>query len=562
MPDWNEIIAEHGAMVWQTVCRIVPQERAAPVFRDALLCAHDASQRDSVSDWKLFLERVATVRAVASLKQNPPEADGSLPGLLRSRLAHLGSEHTATVFCLRYLSGKTFSEIAIETRANLDSVGPSANDACTTLADELAEAQPQTVDAQDLLENVVTEMRNTPAPPLTQELLEAAKADLAAAPEIDFEKPPVPSRTIPLAIAAAVVLVIGLSVMAYFRYRPKPPAMAFSQMLEAVANEQSARYYMVRNVRLPDQRVRKVQAEIAVLEPGRIRQVMEPPGTIVIWDELGQKKALTLDEGRQRATLRELDDMFDDSRPIDAVTLLKGLQSGEGTPAEQTAIHGRAAQEFRVDRPDMQMSVWADVESKLPVMAELQMKDGAGDALLNEFVWGPPLDAAQFSLEPPAGYELAAIKVNLKPATEQDLVKALDTAARLNGGKFPNSFDRAGMSQLIGDLRKKLPPSDSPERRAAAEELEANLLQLGRGWMFIAEPENGDDWHYTGQGILYGGKAPVLWYRPRDSKAYRIVDASLEVRPILPEKLPDVPSVALSSATTRPTITPQPLPMP
>jgi hypothetical protein len=319
---------------------------------------------------------------------------------------------------------------------------------------------------------------------------------------------------------------------------------------------------MIRNVELPDKRTRKVQSEISVLAPGRIRQVMDPPGTVVIWNA-PEQKALTVDQDHRRATLREWADMFEDSRPIDAISLLKQLKLGDGTPAGQTIVRGRPAQAFRVDRPDAQMSVWADVESKLPMIVELKLPNitPPGDALMNDFVWGPPLDAAQFALESPDGYELIAMKVNLKPATEQDLIKALGVAAQLNDGKFPTQFDRAGMSYLISDLYKKLPAKGTPTYRAAVEELEANLLQLGRGWLYIAEQDNGEDWHYSGMDAMYGSDRPVFWYRPAGSSVYRVVNASLDVRASQPDKLPDVPSTLLSAPTTRPALAPQMLPV-
>ncbi len=564
MPEWNDILDQYGQSVWQTLHRVLPGDAAAGAFTNAMLAAHRDAQRDSVSDWRLFLEHVATVTALETLRQLPAPGGTSLADRLRARLREVPSEQSATIFCLRYLSGMTFAEIAMETRATLDSIGPTANEMCSKLGRELAQVsssdQDATLLADDLLESAVAEMRSAVVPPLSQELIEKTRKALAEAPLIDFEKPPQPSRNLPLALAALLIMAISLGVLAYFKYRKLPPDMEFAEMVQAIAEENSASYYMVRNVILSDDRTRKVQAQVSVLEPGRIRQVMDPPDTTIIWDAR-ERKALTLEQNKGKATLRNWEDMFAETYPVDAVELLKKLKPDDGTPARQTTVRGRRVQEFVVQRDDLQMSIWADAETKLPAIVELQLPQGnpPGSVLMNEFTWGQPLDEAQFAMEAPEGYELASIRVNLKPASEQDLVKALGIAAQLNGGKFPAQFDRVGMNQLIADLYKKLPPRGTPEHRDALEQLEANLMQLGRGWMFIAEPENGSDWHYAGSDVLYGSDRPIFWYRPSGANVYHVIDAQLVVRPALPDRLPSVPSTRLSGGTTRPTgLAPQP----
>ena len=546
MPDWNDILTEHAPMVWQTVCRIVPTAQAPSIFIEALLSADAVSQRDSVSNWQAFLQRCATARAISALHR---DASDTLDPL------HVGlasvSEKQALVFCLRYFSELSFAEIAMQTQVKIETIGAIANDVCTIIGRLLLEARSASNDsnrlADDLVEEAVNELRLRAAPALPAELLVSARDALAKAPQTDFEKPPVPTYTLALSIAVILMLSIVGGIWGYFTYRAKPVAMSFAEMLDAINGESSVSYHLTRNVRLPEDRSRKIEADITVMEPGRIRQLMEPPGVIVIWDTQAQK-ALTIEESWQRATLRDSADMFDETRPIDALALLKTLKPTDATFAGQATIQGRPAQGFKVNTPGASMSIWADVQSKLPIIMEMALPSARppGDALMNAFAWGPVLDAAQFVLEPPEGYELAAIKVNLKPATEQDLVKALGIAAQLNGGKFPDNFDRAGLSKLTASAYKKLPARESADYRAAFEELEASLLQLGRGWTFIAEPKSGDDWNYAGQEALFGSTKPVLWYRPEGSRVYHIIDASLDIRPIQPNQLPTIPATKLA----------------
>jgi hypothetical protein len=43
-------------------------------------------------------------------------------------------------------------------------------------------------------------------------------------------------------------------------------------------------------------------------------------------------------------------------------------------------------------------------------------------------------------------------------------------------------------------------------------------------------PPNADA-HYVGKGVAFGAAdTPIFWYRPKDSKNYRVIDADLQVR--------------------------------
>lgn len=56
--------------------------------------------------------------------------------------------------------------------------------------------------------------------------------------------------------------------------------------------------------------------------------------------------------------------------------------------------------------------------------------------------------------------------------------------------------------------------------------------------------------HYAGKGVAKGqAETPVLWYRPKDSTTYRVIDADLTVRDVAEADLPTVPSKVLGGAT-------------
>ena len=76
------------------------------------------------------------------------------------------------------------------------------------------------------------------------------------------------------------------------------------------------------------------------------------------------------------------------------------------------------------------------------------------------------------------------------------------------------------------------------------------MAVVARGWMFINDPKNGEDFRYAGKDVPIGqAGTPVLWYRPKDSATYRVIDADLTVRDVQPGDLPTGQSTVLRAAS-------------
>jgi hypothetical protein len=76
----------------------------------------------------------------------------------------------------------------------------------------------------------------------------------------------------------------------------------------------------------------------------------------------------------------------------------------------------------------------------------------------------------------------------------------------------------------------------------AAREQEGHVahVKIQRGMAFTAKLPSAADWHYAGQGVSLGAAdRPIFWYRPQESKKYRVIYADLAVHeadapPIVP----------------------------
>ena len=120
MPQWDAIIQQHADIVWATL-DLLPEQLAAEQFAQTFLEARNTAHRDAVADWQLLLQRIASRRALARLREGGIDHNEDLPGTLRSCLADI-PEQQALLFCLRYISELPFSGISMELRLPLADV--------------------------------------------------------------------------------------------------------------------------------------------------------------------------------------------------------------------------------------------------------------------------------------------------------------------------------------------------------------------------------------------------------------------------------------------------------
>src|SRR5207247_11299297 len=70
MTNWPFILAEHGAMVWRTVYRLLDHHAdALDCYQETFLAAWRFAQREPVAEWRPFLVSLATRRATDRLRQ-------------------------------------------------------------------------------------------------------------------------------------------------------------------------------------------------------------------------------------------------------------------------------------------------------------------------------------------------------------------------------------------------------------------------------------------------------------------------------------------------------------
>ena len=154
-------------------------------------------------------------------------------------------------------------------------------------------------------------------------------------------------------------------------------------------------------------------------------------------------RSLTLHPKDKRAELMELDNLPADREVPTLLAEYANIHDKDGTPVGEKVIGGRKTKGFKVTTSTGDQTIWADMETRLPVEID------SPSSTDTDFQWNPPLDESMFSLTPPADYELITRHMDASPEKEEDFLNALKNLADINGGVYPDSFDREALTKAL-----------------------------------------------------------------------------------------------------------------
>ncbi|HSU67023.1 MAG TPA: RNA polymerase sigma factor [Tepidisphaeraceae bacterium] len=162
MVDWDAMVSREGPAVWRTVYRLLGNHAdAEDCFQETFLAAIAIWRRETVRHPHALLQRLATARALDRLRRRyrrsrreggdvewdavradepqPPQLAQSaeLSDRLRAALAEIPPKQ-AQAFCLFYLDGWDYAQIAEELEGNVNAVGVLLHRARHRLAELLS----------------------------------------------------------------------------------------------------------------------------------------------------------------------------------------------------------------------------------------------------------------------------------------------------------------------------------------------------------------------------------------------------------------------------------------
>jgi hypothetical protein len=123
----------------------------------------------------------------------------------------------------------------------------------------------------------------------------------------------------------------------------------------------------------------------------------------------------------------------------------------------------------------------------------------------------------------------------VKP-NEEKLRKLEELMLKLTEGK-PNEEQTKEIAEQIKEYvetqtQKSAEVGETQETEEFGQaQINEMLQRVQRGLNFANHLPPNADAHYVGKGVLFGAAdTPVFWYRPKDSKNYRVIYADLSVR--------------------------------
>ena len=262
---------------------------------------------------------------------------------------------------------------------------------------------------------------------------------------------------------------------------------------------------------------------------------------------------------QQRTEMREKQDPRE---------FMKHLMSFKQKPLGFKNIDGRKCEGVEVDDPKFgrmifetgRGRIWADVETELPVLIELEGTSAGGairiQLVLDQFDWAAPLTAEDFEPNIPDDYAVWA-EVDLTDNT-QTIIKGLRRFSSIAGGKYPSGLD---MMTANGDVQRafvlwRQKQGISLEQPPSKEEMD-NILAIQGACMYYGRLIGEDkDVAYYGSKVTAEFPQAVLMRWKCSEDNYCVIFGDLSTSIVTPEELALLETTPLN--TTLYAIKPEP----
>lgn len=330
-------------------------------------------------------------------------------------------------------------------------------------------------------------------------------------------------------MTAAAVLLVG---MIWLSQKAMTPAFAIDDVVDSLVQARSARYDVT--IKVIGQPAQKMKA--FYLAPSHFRQELDN-GYINIADWRAGKM-VGLDPNSKQATVLNLVNLPDAKGKMQLNQFemvrksLREVLDNPNAKAEslgEKEFDGRKLVGFHLKSGQQPVTVWADPKTKSPVRIEMTMTGPPQvELVMSNYEFDVDLDKSLFSIEVPEGYNVATTDVDVSPATEAEFITSLKMIARSNEGEFPTGLGPNAVAKYAAIYVTKL--GIDQDNGVSSEQMK-RAAKLGRGLQFALSLPAESDAHYAGNGAKQGdAERAIFWYRPTDSKKYRVIYADFSVK--------------------------------
>jgi hypothetical protein len=336
-------------------------------------------------------------------------------------------------------------------------------------------------------------------------------------------------------IAAAAVIIIAILTATHFWGNPME-SMTWADVVQPILTARTVIFNVVMSeaedapvMKAMNMGTQRVRTEL--LSPdGKTVQVI----AIIDYNAL---RMLQLIPEKKTAIFTDLKDLPEKPKNIlkEMRNIITDLQNDPDVSVEalgEKEMDGRVAKGFRATGPDGEVTVWADSKTTLPIRMEQTWRQM--QFVCTNFQFDAEMDESLFSMEIPEGYsEPVQGELSIEGSNDEDLVTTLRIWAEvILDDVFPRDFTGQAYLEDVKANRQKFVNLQDKEKIEMA-------MKMQPGFIFVQLLKSENDWHYVGKNVKLGdAESPVCWYRPDDSKTYRVICGDLSVKDVAPEDLP------------------------
>ena len=227
-----------------------------------------------------------------------------------------------------------------------------------------------------------------------------------------------------------------------------------------------------------------------------LTRVEQPDGSVTIVD-LNKHQFIQIMPKEKKVVIRQ---GFELKEPMNLYDRLRNWQKAASQRLPERETDGKKTIGFQVNDNGLELKVWVDPVTKLPILAESSAKIGDGQdvhEVYSEFVFDSQLDEALFRLKPPADY-IVEKQGTVNPAPNQDDKDGLPLIVTPLVGIGPARFgmSRQKVIQAIGqpdeieDKNFKLPKVVGGKIVGRPQEYQS-LKYNSRGFRLTIQPKRG-----------------------------------------------------------------------
>lgn len=333
-----------------------------------------------------------------------------------------------------------------------------------------------------------------------------------------------------LAIAATIVLAVVLGFQ--FLGDSLGTSVTFAQVIEPILKAQTVSMDIIVGADDPNTPVIH-----DMIRGARIRRTVSiTPNDVSIID-LETSRVLSLSQEDKKAVIMSLEGLPPLPNYLDNLkALIRMLDESGAFEIEdlgRSEIGGRTVVGFLAIHPKAEVTIWADVETGLPV--EIEQAEGQLVILAKNLQFDVQMDESLFSMEIPEGYSSQETTLDLMGSTEEDFIAGLRLRAEVFGdGQFPDDVSLEAYIKQAGAIAEQIKSMELPDE----EETELGM-KMSRHLLFLRFFKGQGQWTWRGQGVQLGdAKTPIFWYQPQDSETYRVIYGDLHVEDVAAENLP------------------------